>query len=178
MKTDLVDTLVLMMVKGTTAAKAEQHAITKGGCTPEQAADLVTEARRQITVSASYNRDEQLALAITRLNELYSKGVVATRPCKTCQTPMLVGDLRTAIQAQKELNRLLGLYLPAEERRPTEIDAEDLERQLDLVASYILPLRLCSDAYPVTEHVRVAAELIRTSGRAGVHPQQAASQGP
>jgi len=57
---------------------------------PADAKAIVGEARKRITVAADYARDEQIGVAFMRLNDLYSKSVVAQ-------------DYRTALAAQKEL---------------------------------------------------------------------------
>ena len=46
---------------------------------------------------------------------------------------------------------------------PTEA-GEALQR-LELIASYLLPLKLTDERYPVEEHARVAADVIRRQTR-------------
>lgn len=59
----------------------------------------IERARREIEASAIINRDEQLGLALGRLNDLYAKN-------------MQIDDYRAALQVQKELSGLLGLNAP------------------------------------------------------------------
>ena len=66
----------------------------------EIAGMTVNQARKRITVAADYTRDEQLGKAVIRLDDLYAKSIAAQ-------------DTRTALQAQRELNRLLSLYADA-----------------------------------------------------------------
>ena len=71
-------------------------------------------------------------------------------------------DTGTALQAQRELNRLLGLYTAdVVASAGGEGDPEEAGRRLDLIAGYLFPLGLTDEAYPVEEHARVAAEIIR-----------------
>lgn len=113
----------------------------------ESAREIIAEARKRITVAADYTRDEQLGKAIMRMEDLYAK----------C---MASGDLRSAIQAQKELNRLLALYETNSQKnlegQMTERE-KVLQEQLDVISSYLKPLKLVSEDYPVFEHARVAA---------------------
>lgn len=37
----------------------------------------------------------------------------------------------------------------------------EVKRQLSLIEEYILPLKLIEDTYPIEEHVRVAAGIVR-----------------
>jgi hypothetical protein len=114
----------------------------------------VAEARQRITVAADYARDEQLGKAVMRLDDLYAKSIAAK-------------DTRTALQAQRELNRLMGLYAAADAAAAAgDSGDDDAARRLELVASYLLPLNLTDERYPVEEHARIAAEIIRSHGHA------------
>jgi len=64
---------------------------------PEQAEAVVKEARRRLTVAADFDRDEEIGKAVLRLEDLF-------------RTSLLAKDTRTALQAQRELSRLLRLY--------------------------------------------------------------------
>lgn len=74
--------------------------------------------------------------------------------CKSLQDE----DYKTALQAQKELNSLLGLYQQPEQAVAVN---NDLQKTLNLIEDYIYPLNLADDRYPIEEHVRRAAEKIR-----------------
>ncbi len=98
-----------------------------------------------------YARDEQLGKAVRRLDDLYAKSIAAQ-------------DTRTALQAQRELNRLLSLYSAADSDKTQSGESDDGDeaaRRLALVASYLLPLRLTDEKYPVEEYARLAAEELR-----------------
>jgi hypothetical protein len=145
------DRIVLLLINGMSAEAAKSFAI-QGGADPETAEVLVAEARKRITVAADYTREEQIGRAVMRLEDLYAKSIAGQ-------------DTRTALQAQRELNRLLDLY--AGSPRAPMVSSEDvsmLRRQLDLIAGYLLPLKLADERYPVEEHARIAADRIRKAG--------------
>ena len=133
------------------ASTAETFCVQQGAA-PEEAKQVVAVARQRITVAADYTRDEQLGRAIMRLEDLYAKSIAAQ-------------DTRTALQAQRELNRLFSLYvLPGDSslsRCAGELIMPDKNRQVELIEGYILPLGLAESTYPIEEHVRIAAELLR-----------------
>lgn len=145
----IADKIVLLLVNGMTVEAATGFCL-KSGLTPEQAGEAVRVARKRITVAADYAREEQIGRAVMRLEDLYAKAVAGQ-------------DLRTALQAQKELHRLMSLYGDA--AKPGEADAgETASASLDLVGQYLLPLNLIGPEYPVEEHARIASEIIRQNG--------------
>ncbi|MBE7465425.1 MAG: hypothetical protein HS116_18260 [Planctomycetes bacterium] len=152
----LKDRVILLLINGMSNEAAEGFCAQQGQAA-DQARNIVAEARKRITVAADYTRDEQIGKAVMRLEDLYAKSMAGQ-------------DIRTALQAQRELNRLLSLYADARRLDSPEDDAEApvLRRQLDLLSAYLLPLKLADPAYPVEEHARIAAEVIRLHGLAGV----------
>lgn len=143
----LRDRIVLLLVNGMSVEAAEGFAV-QSGADLETARRVVAEARKRITVAADYTRDEQIGRAVMRLDDLYAKSIAGQ-------------DTRTALQAQRELNRLLDLYAGSSRAEGAGVDASELRRQLDLIAGYLLPLKLAEEHYPVEEHARMAAEVIR-----------------
>ena len=152
MNESLRDRVVLLLTNGMSVEAAEGYCIKQGTLDPEAARRLVSEARQRITIAADFARDEQLGKAVMRLDDLYAKSIAAH-------------DTRTALQAQREINRLMGLYASADVVGAAEGD-DDAARRLELVASYLLPLNLTDERYPVEEHARIASEIIRTQGLA------------
>src|SRR5512138_354026 len=116
------DRIVLLLVNGMSAEQAEAFAI-QSGAEPEAARHVVAEARKRITVAANYTRDEQIGRAVMRLDDLYAKSIAGQ-------------DIRTALQAQRELNRLLDLYAgSARADAGGEDDGTALRRQVELIES-------------------------------------------
>ena len=151
----LRDRIVLLLINGMSPEAAEAYCLQQGAAL-DDARTVVTDARRRITVAADYTRDEQLGKAVIRLDDLYAKSIAGQ-------------DIRTALQAQREINRLLSLYGPRKDEPPDGADdIVSLRRQFDLIASYLLPLQLAAEHYPVEEHARIAAEILRTHGLTGV----------
>jgi hypothetical protein len=159
----LRDRVVLLLINGMSPEAAQTYCLQQN-VAPDQAQQIVREARNRITVAADFTRDEQIGRAVMRLDDLYAKSIAGQ-------------DTRTALQAQRELNRLLSLYAPKRDDLESEgvEDATALRRQLDLIAAYLLPLNLASDHYPVEEHARLAADILRKQGHTGLPPHQ--SQG-
>ena len=142
------DRVVLLLINGVSVTAAESYCMTQG-VGPDDAGRIVGEARKKITVAADYTRDEQLGRAIMRMEDLYAKSITAQ-------------DVRTAIQAQRELNRLLSLYTPrGDTGTPAAEDVALLRRQIELISGYLLPLQLTDAQYPIEEHARLAADAIR-----------------
>ena len=93
------DRLLLLLTNGMSIEAAVGYCVQQSWMDLDTARRTVAEARQRITVAADYARDEQLGKAVMRLDDLYAKSIAAK-------------DTRTALQAQRELNRLLGLYSP------------------------------------------------------------------
>ena len=146
-----IERVLLWMVSGLAGADLENACIAKLNVDPTQVKAVIAEARKRLTLAAEYNRDELLGTALTRLNDLYSRCIRAggeTGP-----------NLAKALDVQRELNRLTGLY-----RQPSlaGLDAGSTEaaEELAAVGEYLLPLALTSEAYPMREHARLAAQRI------------------
>lgn len=148
-KTNLLrDRVLLLLINGMSIHAAESFCLQQG-TEPAAAREIVADARQRITVAADYTRDEQLGRAIMRLDDLYAKAIAEK-------------DTRTALQALRELNRLLSLYSPKDHpQHPGEGDTASMKQQLDLIAGHLLPLELADASYPLEEHARLAADLIR-----------------
>ncbi len=154
MATNRADTLALLLVQGYTVEKVQAYAAQQWNLETDEAAALVAESRTKLTLAADYAKDEQVGTAITRLNDLYAKSVKD-------------GDFKTALQAQREMNRLMNLYVPDEIDGASQRESE-AEQRLSLIESYISPLELTDSRYPLEEHCRVAAEIIRQQKNASV----------
>lgn len=144
-----VGQLVLALVRGLSDAAAEAWCLTQGAG-PKAAQRAVADARRRIVLAANYDASLELGKAKTRLEQIFT----AARQEK---------DLRTALAAQRELNKLLGLYGDDEDAHADGAPADAAE-QLELIGGYLLPLALADADYPLAEHARLAGERIRATG--------------
>ena len=147
---NVVNSIVPLLVEGWASDKIRQFC-AKLGLGPEEADAAVLEARRKIAAASDVNRDEQVGKAVMRLEGLYTKAARA-------------GDTRTALQIQRELDKLLGLHINIGAGESSGDDVSGSLEELRLVRAYLLPLRLIDPSYPVSEHARVAAELLRENG--------------
>ena len=94
---EILDKLILLIVSGVGESDLLKAAVEKLSLSPAQAARSLKSARRKITIAADFNRDAEVGTAYLRLNDLYTR-------CLKIQ------DTRTALAAQRELNKLLNLY--------------------------------------------------------------------
>lgn len=147
-----LDKVVLLMVSGMSQADLDNACVTRLGIEPHEVEAVTTEARRRLTRAADYNRDEQLGTAITRMNDIYARAIRAA-------------DIKTALTAQREINKLMNLYREASDSPGAE-DTEDhvadeLRIELAAIRDHLLPLALAAETYPLREHARIAADQIR-----------------
>ena len=161
----LLNAVVVFLVDGMPAEYAIAACIKKG-CSQEEAEAIVGEARRRLAQSATFDRDEQVGKARRRLESIYSE---ATRR----------KDTRTALQAQRELCKLLDLHSEGRvpDRADEADDATDLRQSLDMIAGYLRPLALAPDDCSIEELTRIAADTIRDNGQARVREEATASHG-
>jgi len=142
---------VLAIVGGGDDQRAIGDIIRSG--TPQDDASLVlAEAKRRIQITADYHRDEQLGLAIRRLNRLIERNLED-----------IDGDDAIVLRSQVELNKLLRLH---DVRSGADGPAEGESRTDDLaeVRGHLAPLFPALPAdYPVNELARMAAETVRTA---------------
>ena len=146
-----VEKVLLLMVSGLPAAELLAACKTLG-VPDDQAEEVVRAARRRLTLAARFHRDRELGTALTRLNDCYTRALKAQ-------------DIRTALGAQKELNRLAGLYQPRAATTAGEPSTKAEQAELDAIRQHLLPLKLAPATYPIREHVRIAAEKLREIAR-------------
>lgn len=149
---DQIGRLVLLLVAGVAPDQAARAGREQFGLTPAGAREAVKEARRRLQLAAEYNRDEALGTAIQRLNTLYAAAVQEK-------------DTRSAIAAQKEINRLLDLTRTADADAIAGGDGE-AAAILAAVVAHLAPLDLAADDTPPDELARLAvAEILKLKGR-------------
>lgn len=108
---DPVDSILLLLVNEPSVEAvraAVAHAAGRLGIAPTAEAidEAIRRAREKLAVAATVNRNEELGRAHKRLHALYRSADKAD-------------DVRGALAAQRELNRLLGLY-------PAGVEAAEL----------------------------------------------------
>lgn len=91
-----MDMLVIATVSGMSRKGLQDTAIKLD--IPEAYIDAALVAvRKRITIAAEFDRDAEVGIAYTRLNDVYRRALTGQ-------------DMKTALAAQKELNKLIGLY--------------------------------------------------------------------
>jgi hypothetical protein len=101
---ETLDKLVLLIVSLADRAKVAAAAIEKLGISPAEVHVAISEAYEKIRAAAKWSADEAMGEAIVRLNDLYERS-------------LRVQDCKSALAAQKELNKLRNTYATAR-RRP------------------------------------------------------------
>ena len=104
---DTLDKIVLLLVSLQSASAVRAACIDKLALTEEQADAAIQQAKRAVVDAAEIDRDKARGEAIVRLQDLYERS-------------LRVQDVKAALAAQKELNRLLGLRAPATAKQPEE----------------------------------------------------------
>jgi hypothetical protein len=102
---EMLDKIVLLVVSLQSAAAVKGACLEKLGLTPDQADAALEQARAKIRDAIEADRQEQAGEATIRLNDIYERS-------------LRTQDLKTALAAQKELNRLLGLCNAAAVKKP------------------------------------------------------------
>ena len=135
-----LDAVIALMVRGHRPERIAASLTAAGELTARTAPRYITEARRLVTLSAAYDRDEELGRAVRRLNEVYGAAVMAK-------------ELKVQLDATKEINRLLGLY----HNEPTAaVDTESAGEQA--ARAYLEPLELAPPGTPLAELARIAVD--------------------
>jgi hypothetical protein len=143
---ETLDALIRLLISGVTEPAARHACMERFSLTAAAADKALAEARRRITLAADYHRDEELGTAVTRLNDLYARSIK-------------VQDVRTALQAQRELNRLMDLYSLPAESEPGR-DLLGLAADHEAARAHLAPLRLAQPHAPLAEHARLAVARI------------------
>lgn len=141
---DVVDGLVLLLASGASPSAATDYAAKNAEMDPKTAAEHVEEAQKRIALAATFDRQEELGTAYTRLNMLFQRS--------TSQQ-----DYKSALSAQRELNKLLRLYHPGEDEDGANPDRAGQSGDLDAVRQHLEPLELGPPDTPIEELARLAA---------------------
>lgn len=149
-----VQEAVLCLVGGL-AEEAVLARVVKAGAPRDDAGMVLKEARAVIQITADYNRDEQLGLAIRRLNRMVAMNIKDEEPA----------GRSIALRAQVELNKLLRLHEvnAGATGEAEEGDGAGRADEVSKTRAHLSPLfeDLPAD-YPLSELARMAAEKLRT----------------
>ena len=120
-----IERVIIWMVSGMAGADLESACVAKLDVDPAQVKIVIAEARKRLTLAAEYNRNEMLGTALTRLNDIYAR-------CIRAGADGNGPNLAKALDVQKEINRLAGLYPDPSALGPpdgtgTQAGSDDLE---------------------------------------------------
>ena len=134
-----INRAVLLLTAGLSVERVEEEC-RKLGVSAEEASRIVSAGRHRITVAADYKLSEELGKAMMQLNDLYGRSIKGQDP-------------KTALQARREMNRLLNLYACAakptsdaaqQQKEPTGRTANH-DALLDAIDQCLGPLDLVPD---------------------------------
>jgi hypothetical protein len=124
------------MVSGLSGTDLETACIAKLNVDPAEVKAIIAEARKQLTLSAEYNRNEMLGTALTRLNDIHARCIRAGA-CRASAVPVGVGldhlHRPSAIPAHGQL--VTFGQLRGDERR-VPLSAEASSKAVLTAASY------------------------------------------
>jgi len=147
-----LDQIILLVISGLPETQIAAAATEKLGIEAAAVATALDQARQRIALAATVDRTQAIGTALARMNDLYRRSLA-------------IQDTKTALGAQRELNRLLQLYAtdaaaPGGSAEPAG-DAEAIaagRRQL-------LSLGLGADDDPIDELCRLTvARLVELEG--------------
>ncbi len=178
---EIIDKIVRLLCNIQDRASIVGACLNKLNIAPADVDAAINAAKTRLTRAADYHRDHELGKALTRLNECYQRAVA-------------VQDTKTAIIAQREINKLLDLYptYPAsseddsaatgpdgdgpspDERR--EIEIQELSDLVGAIEAHIEPLKLSEDVNDTdSDLIRLAAEEIKRLRRQRKRKKKAAN---
>lgn len=138
--------VLLLLVTMQSAAKVRAVCVEKLEIPDAEVDGVLADARRRLTVAADFHRDEEVGRALVRLGDLYERS-------------LRVQDVKTALAAQKELNKLLDLYAGAPPAGGEDYHAGgQAAADLAAVRQHLAPLGLGGDDDSTVELARLAVE--------------------
>ena len=148
---NLIEKVILLMVSGLGKKEIRQVCEEKFEINSDDIEDFINKAQVKIIETSDFNKEKEVGTAVIRLNHIYSKAIAS-------------GDIKTALQTQRELDKLQGLYKDEGAPGANEGDTGGIleaEKELQAIAEHLLPLELADSSYPLREHARIASERIR-----------------
>lgn len=144
---ETLDKIILLLISGLTAETVLATCQNQFQLEPKTATVAIRKAKKKIFLAAKYNPAEQIGVAITRLNSLYKQS-------------LRVQDVKTALAAQKELNKLMDLYVSTGAQQP-QTAAAGHDETIERVRMHLESLGLGTASDSVEELARrAAAEII------------------
>ena len=149
-KEDLIDKIVLLMVSGLNESQLMKACRNNLELSEDQAKELMEDAEKKILKIGDIDKKKEVGVALKRLSDIYTRSIVK-------------GDVKTALQVQREIDKLGGLYIEEGEEPDNDQNIDNINalEELERIASHLLPLELADKDYPLREHARIAAERIR-----------------
>ena len=143
---EMVDQAVLWLVSGLGTEQTITMLVSKLRMPAPVASAIVTDACALIKSAATFDREEQVGMAVSRMTDIYTRALLAK-------------DRKSAISAQKEINALMGLY-PMGDGDPGDDDEPGGAPEVGLALAHLRPLRLAGPKVPLAELCRLAAARI------------------
>ncbi|HOM17357.1 MAG TPA: hypothetical protein PK777_08125 [Thermoguttaceae bacterium] len=140
---EFLDRAVLLLVSGQPPESVRTILQEKMGLKAAQATAVVQKAEKKIFLAARYDRQKELGTAIARLHDLYRRATA-------------IQDTKTALQVQRELNKLLDLY----EQPASWVEGADANAEEEAARRYLVKLGLGDSRTGLPELCRRAAARI------------------
>ncbi len=136
---ELLHKVLVLLITTRNLAKIKSACQEKLKLTAEQTQTAIAEASGKIAAAAVWNRDIESGKALLRLDDLYEKALA-------------VQDTKTALAAERDRTKLLGLHKPQATERAESRDS-DLET---IIREHLEPLELAPPGTAVEELLRLA----------------------
>ena len=120
---DTVEKVVLLMISGLPTATIAAACIEKLGVKVADVDGVMKAARERIVRAAEFRPEDELGLAVTRLDDLYKRAV-------------RVEDTKTALAVVRERSKLLDIY-NADLQAPAVAEARAIIAQVANAADYV-----------------------------------------
>ncbi len=118
--------VLLLLITTRNLAEIKRQCTEKLGLSPDQTVKAIEEASGQIAAAAVWNRDIEAGKSLLRLDDLYERS-------------LRVQDIKTALVAERDRAKLVGLH------KPKAIDETDNDRDSELetvIREHLGPLEL------------------------------------
>jgi len=147
---EVADKVLLLLVSGLTERALRAACVDKLEIDARHVDAVITDARRRVTIAATVNRDAVIGEALTRLDDIYRRSIG-------------IQDCKTALQAQREKDKLLGLYQATTlygDREGSSDEGDDAAT----ARAHLEPLGLAPEGTALSELARLAAARILEHG--------------